>query len=153
MAKLKKWEIADVKKRATVCNAAKIILKTRLDHLLKTIEIYFENKDVENLHDVRIALRRVRYNMELFIVCFQRKLFLRFYRKVENLQDQSGFVRDLDVFKENMDALIRNENVRISKTIFNKVDKKRKNLESSLELELMKFKLSKSLKEFYKQIN
>ena len=63
MAKPKKWEISDIKKRATVCSAAKIILRIRLDFLVKAIEIYFENKDMENLHNVRIALRRVRYNM------------------------------------------------------------------------------------------
>ncbi len=153
MSKAKKWEIKGIRKKDSVCKAAKTILKARLDFLLSVIEKYFENKDVENLHQVRIALRRVRYNMELFISCFDRIIFMRFYKKVENLQDHSGQVRDLDVFKENMNLLIKDENVRISKTVFSKVDKRRTDLENTLELELMKFLHSKSLKEFYKLIS
>ena len=105
MSKTRKWEIAGIKKKQTVIKAAKIILKSRFDHLINTINIYFEEPSVENLHQVRIALRRVRYNMELFIACFDRKLLLKLYNKVESLQDHSGFVRDLDVFKENLNSL------------------------------------------------
>jgi hypothetical protein len=105
MSKTKKWEIKGIRKKQTVLKAAKIILKQRVDHLIKTINNYFKEQSVENLHQVRIALRRVRYNMELFISCFDRKLFLKLYNRVESLQDNSGFVRDLDVFKENIASL------------------------------------------------
>ena len=105
MSKSKKWEIGGIKKKQTVVRAAKIILKSRFDHLIATINSYFKEPSVENLHQVRIALRRARYNMELFIACFDRKLLLKLYNKVESLQDHSGFVRDLDVFKENLNSL------------------------------------------------
>jgi len=105
MSKSKKWEIEGIKKKQTVIKAAKIILKSRFDHLIVTINSYFNEPSVENLHQVRIALRRVRYNMELFIACFDRKLLLKVYDSVESLQDHSGFVRDLDVFKENLNSL------------------------------------------------
>jgi hypothetical protein len=111
MGKSKKWEIEGIKKKQIVLKAAKIILKSRLDHLIETINNYFEEQSVENLHQVRIALRRVRYNMELFISCFDRKLFLKLYNEVESLQDNSGFVRDLDVFKENITSLTTEGNV------------------------------------------
>ena len=107
MSKSKKWEIGGIKKKQTVIKAAKIILKSRFDHLITTINSYFKNPSVENLHQVRIALRRVRYNMELFIACFDRKLLLKLYNKVESLQNHSGFVRDLDVFKENLNSLTK----------------------------------------------
>ena len=109
--------------------------------------------DVENLHDVRISLRRVRYNMELFISCFNRKQFLGIYNAVQELQDLSGAVRDLDVFKENINLLIQNEKVRVNKTILQKVEKKRKRLEEELKLALMKFLHSKKLKNFYKLVS
>jgi len=112
MSKIKKWEIEGIKKKQNVCKAGKIIIKSRLDHLIKTIDNYFNEQSVENLHQVRIALRRVRYNMELFIVCFNRKLHLRLYKMVEVLQDNSGFVRDLDVFKENINSLKTDESVK-----------------------------------------
>jgi len=153
MRKSKKWEIKGIKKRQSVCNAAKIILKSRLDHLINTIDNYFNDRTVENLHQVRIALRRVRYNMELFIICFERRLFLRFYKKIELLQDNSGFVRDLDVFIENISLLGTEENIKISPSVQIKIEGKRNELESSLELELMKFQHSKTLKDFYKSLN
>jgi len=153
MSKTKKWEIDGINKRQSFCNASKIILKERLDHLINKIDDYFKERNVENLHDVRIALRRVRYNMELFIICFDRKIFLRFYNSIENLQDLSGLVRDLDVFKENISSLIAEENVKVSRSVSSKVEKKRNILENKLELELMKFLHSKSLKDFYKLLN
>ena len=153
MRKSKKWEIKGIKKRQSVCNAAKIILKSRLDHLINTIDNYFNDRTVENLHQVRIALRRVRYNMELFIICFERRLFLRFYKKIELLQDNSGFVRDLDIFKENITLLRTEENIKINPSVKIRIDSKRNELESRLELELMKFLHSKTLKDFYKSLN
>jgi len=110
MSKPKKWEIDGINKKQKICKAGKIILKSRLDHLTKTIDSYFSEQSVENLHQVRIALRRVRYNMELFIICFNRKLHLRLYKMVEALQDNSGFVRDLDVFEENIKSFKIEEN-------------------------------------------
>ena len=153
MAKQKKWEINEINKRGRVSNAAKLIIGTRLSHLLVTIEKYFQKMDVENLHDVRISLRRVRYNMELFISCFNRKQFFGLYKAVQELQDLSGAVRDLDVFKENVNSLIQNEKARVSKTVLQKVEKKRKKLEDELKLGLMKFVHSKKLKNFYKLVS
>ena len=153
MAKQKKWEITEIKKGGRVSNAAKLIIRTRLSHLLETIEKYFEKMDVENLHDVRISLRRVRYNMELFISCFNRKQFLGVYNAVQELQDLSGVVRDLDVFKENINALVQIEKARVNKTVLQKVEKKRKKLEEELKLALMKFVHSKKLKNFYKLVS
>ena len=128
MGKSKKWEIKGIKKRQGFCNAGKIILKSRLDHLIKTIDNYFNDRTVENLHQVRIALRRVRYNMELFIICFDRRLFLRFYKKVEALQDISGLVRDLDVFKENMTSLKTEDGVIINPSVLAKIEVRRNSL-------------------------
>ena len=153
MSKEKKWEIKGVKKKSGYCSAGKSVLKQRINFLISTIDLYFKNKNEESLHQVRIALRRVRYNMELFLICFDRKKFLRFYTKIQKLQDYSGLVRDLDVFKQNMNLLITDEKVKISKTVFNKVEIKKNNLEEKFEIELMKFTHSKALKDFYKFIS
>jgi len=153
MSTTKKWEIQELEKQKSFCKAGKIILKSRIDYLLTSIDNYFKDKSVENLHNVRIALRRVRYNMELFISCYERKQFLRFYKKVENLQDLSGLARDLDVFKGNIKSLIEVEKVRINRSLLKTVDEKRHNLENNLEIELMKFLHSKTLKDFYKLLN
>lgn len=153
MAKQKKWEINDINKRSRVSSAANLIIRVRLMHLLSTIEKYFQEMDVENLHDVRISLRRVRYNMELFISCYNKKQFFNIYNEIQQLQDFSGAVRDLDVFKENINSLMKNDKVRISKTVFQKVELKRKKMEEDLKLALMKFVHSKRLKNFYKLVS
>ena len=153
MSKSKKWEIEELKNEKSFCEAGRIILKSRIDYLLSSIDNYFKERTVEDLHNVRIALRRVRYNMELFISCYERKLFLRFYKKIENLQDLSGLARDLDVFKGNIKSLVEVENVKVNRSVLKKVDEKRVNLEDNLEIELMKFLHSKSLKDFYKLLN
>ena len=153
MAKIKKWEIQGIKKGGRVSTTAKLVLKTKLTHLFSTIETYFQEMNEENLHDVRISLRRVRYNMELFISCFHRKQFFSLYNKIQLLQDLSGLVRDLDVFKENIKSLIEEEKVRVNKSILEKVEKRRKDLEEDLKLELMKFIHNKSVKNFYKSVS
>ena len=63
MSKSKKWEIEELRDEKSFCEAGRIILKSRIDYLLSSIDNYFKDRTVENLHNVRIALRRVRYNM------------------------------------------------------------------------------------------
>jgi CHAD domain-containing protein len=152
MAKVKKWEIENLKKNQKVSSASKLILKERMTYLFQTIEKYFNELSVENLHDIRIALRRVRYNMELFISCFNRKQFMNIYNTIQHLQDISGAVRDLDVFKENINLLIKEEKVKVNKAILIKVEQRRSELEDQLKLALMKFLHSKAVKNFYKLV-
>jgi len=151
MAKIKKWEIENLSGEKTLCEGANIILGNRIDYLLAAIKTFFEEETVENLHAIRIALRRVRYNMELFPYCFDRKKFLIFYKRIVSLQGISGNVRDLDVLTENITSL-KNEKVRITKTVFTKVEEKRIGLKDTLKLELMKFIHSKSLSNFQKMV-
>jgi CHAD domain-containing protein len=148
----KKWEITDLSKSKSLNVSAKIIMIYRIEQLLSDIKIFFGNETVENLHNVRIALRRVRYNMELFTSCFDRKKFLIFYKRIEFLQDASGKVRDLDVLTQNMNSL-KDENIRITKLIFKKIGEQRENLNETLKLELMKFTHSKALSNFQKLLS
>ena len=149
MAK-KKWELKGLRKKLTFQDAAVKIVSERLNQLNSSIKIFLEQKTVENLHLVRIALRRVRYNMELFTICFDKKIFVLFYKKIETLQDLSGKVRDLDVMKENIELLNKNDKVEISEVIRTKVNQKRDRLNNTFILELMKFNHSKALKSFMK---
>lgn len=150
MAKKKSWEIESLKATRSLDKTAKTILKERISSLVDKIDAYFSDPTVENLHAVRIALRRVRYSMELFIICFDRKLFFRFYNKIQKLQDLSGFVRDLDVLLLNMDSLKKEEKVSVSDSIYKKVHENKFELEENFRLELMKFMHSKVYKDFSK---
>ena len=148
----KKWEIEGIDIHKTLCDSTKVILTQRVEYLLAEIQNFFENETIGNLHRIRIALRRVRYNMELFKACFDKKKFLIFYKRVEFLQDVSGNVRDLDVLSQNMLA-IKEEKIRITKSVIKKIGEKRENLKENFKLELMKFIHSKALSNFQKLLS
>jgi len=149
----RKWEIEKLKDSKQLKKSANLILKNRIESLLSYTEKYFKDHTVENLHDVRIALRRVRYSMELFIVCYDKKVFLKFYNKIQLLQDISGAVRDVDVSTENLNSLIEENHIKIESGILNKTSEKKNLLEEKFKLELMKFTLSKIFKDFLKNIS
>lgn len=148
----KKWEIKGLDARKTLCESAKVILAERINYLLAEVGNFFNEETVENLHKTRIALRRVRYNMELFKACFDKKKFLIFYKRIEFLQDISGKVRDLDVLKQNMIA-IKEEKIKVTKAVFKKIGEKKENLKENFKLELMKFIHSKALSNFQKLLS
>ena len=148
----RKWEIDKLKNTKQFKKSANLILKDRIESLLTFTKKYFNDLSVENLHDVRIALRRVRYSMELFIVCYDKKIFIKFYNKVQHLQDLSGNVRDIDISIENINSLVNDNNIKIDDAIILKAKEKKILLEEKFRLELMKFTLSKVLKDFLKLV-
>lgn len=149
----RKWEIEKLKVTKQFKKSADLILRNRIESLLSYTDKYFKNLSVENLHDVRIALRRVRYSMELFIICYDKKIFIKFYNKVQILQDLSGNVRDVDISLENINYLVTDNHIKIDNDIILKANEKKILLEEKFKLELMKFTLSKILKDFLKQLS
>lgn len=149
----RKWEIEKLKDSKQLKKTANIVLKNRIESLLIYIDKYFEELSVASLHDVRIALRRVRYSMELFIVCYNKKIFLKFYSNIQSLQDSSGSVRDVDISLENINSLATEKQIKIDSEIITKAIEKKTLLEEDFRLKLKKFILSKSFKDFLKQIS
>lgn len=148
-----KWEIEKLKYNKQLKQSADTILKERIDSLLKSINKYLKNKSVEKLHDVRIALRRVRYSMELFVICYDKKFFISFYNKIQKLQDISGAVRDIDISIENINSIAKEGNIKIDAVIFEKAKSKKISLEEKFIFDLAKFITGNNLKAFYKQIS
>jgi len=148
-----KWEIEKLKYSKQLRRSADIISITRIDSLLKFIEKYLKNNSIENLHDVRIALRRIRYSMELFIICYNKKIFTKFYNKIQKLQDTSGAVRDVDISIENISFIVKEENIQIDSLIFEKAMTRKITLQEKFISDLTKFINGKILKDFYKQIS
>jgi len=54
-------------------------------------------EDIEPLHDMRVASRRLRAALEVFRPCFPRKLYKRALKRVKALADAVGERRDRDV--------------------------------------------------------
>jgi len=149
----KKWQIDDLENGLTFCKAAELVLKNRLNQVLQDINTYFSSESVEGLHRVRISLRRLRYSMELFISCYDKKKFMILYKRVTELQDLSGQVRDFDVMSANMNDLLEKDKVRITENVINKVYDIRSGFQVKLKLELMRFIHSKAVKNFEGLLN
>ncbi len=148
----KKWKISKLRNSKKLKSIANLILRQRVNTVLDLFDKYLSNKTIENLHDVRIGLRRVRYNLELFLVCYDELLFSKFYNKIEKLQNLSGEVRDLDVLLLNLEKL-KASAVEIEDIIIDKVKENRANLENELINQIEKFLKSKALKQFLREIN
>jgi CHAD domain-containing protein len=56
-----------------------------------------ETSDIERVHDMRVATRRLRAAMEIFAPCFPRKEHKRLLKEVKALADALGERRDRDV--------------------------------------------------------
>ncbi len=93
----KKWFVSGIKLNNTFYNEGKRVLRQKLSQVLSNMDKYLKTHDVEDLHQLRISIRRLRYPLEIFINFFPKKLFWNFYNKINQLQDSTGHGRDLDV--------------------------------------------------------
>lgn len=53
--------------------------------------------DIEFVHDMRVASRRLRAAMDNFADCFEKEPFKKYYKQIQTITRTMGTVRDLDV--------------------------------------------------------
>jgi CHAD domain-containing protein len=73
------------------------VVSVRADELLEHSEGVLDTTDIERVHDMRVASRRLRAAMEVFEPCFPRKRFRAALREVKAIADALGERRDCDV--------------------------------------------------------
>ncbi len=66
-----------------------------------------EGSDIEELHDMRVATRRMRSAMRVFRPYYQKKAIRPFLKGLRQAGRALGSVRDLDVFMENAAAYLQ----------------------------------------------
>ncbi|MGH2986986.1 MAG: CHAD domain-containing protein [Solirubrobacterales bacterium] len=76
--------------------AAKVVA-IRASELAERSVGVLDTQDIEPLHDMRVATRRLRAALEVFEPCFPRKRFKAVLREVKDLADALGERRDRDV--------------------------------------------------------
>jgi CHAD domain-containing protein len=150
MTRKYKWEIKDLSADKSFKASAKLVLQQRLKSLTNAIKKFLNEETSENLHQIRIALRRLRYNMEIFLSCFDKETFIAFYQEVAKLQDMTGTKRDLDVLADNVKSF--SSGGKDVDSFLGEVEEKNKRLKDELTLELMKFTHGSGLKDFNKMI-
>src|SRR3712207_3960455 len=78
------------------------IVRVRARELFEHAEGVLDTSDIERVHDMRVASRRLRAVLEIFAPCFPQSEFKGVLRDVKQLADALGERRDPDV---HIDAL------------------------------------------------
>ncbi len=63
--------------------------------------------EIEGVHDMRVATRRLRAALEVFAPCFPRKAHAGVLKQVKDLADRLGERRDPDVAIEELEAMAK----------------------------------------------
>ncbi len=82
---------------ASLAENAPLILHTRLEEMYKFAPFIHDPANVEELHNMRIAAKRLRYTLEVFAPVFRSKGFTALYDQVKDIQERIGDIHDADV--------------------------------------------------------
>ncbi len=81
------------------------ILRTRFDEMTAHEQGTIDGSDIEALHDMRVASRRVQAVFKMFRGIFPKKKFKAEYNELRLLIRSLGEVRDYDVFIDKTEKL------------------------------------------------
>jgi CHAD domain-containing protein len=95
-------EIEDLGEAATFREAAASAVEVRAEEVFEHSDGVLDTTDIERVHAMRVATRRLRAVMEIFATAFPRKEHRRLLREVKALADALGERRDRDVAIEAM---------------------------------------------------
>ena len=95
MAKAK--PIGDLTADAAYADAAAKIVAARAGELIEHAHGVLDTGDIERVHDMRVATRRLRAALEIFEPCFPSKHYRQALAEVKRLANALGERRDRDV--------------------------------------------------------
>jgi CHAD domain-containing protein len=87
--------------------AAARVVEVRAAEVFEHAEGVLDLDDIERVHDMRVATRRLRAALEVFAVCFPAKRHRKALKRVKALADALGERRDRDVSIEFLEAFAR----------------------------------------------
>ena len=93
---------------SVVFNARKII-DVRLEEMLSFAKHVGDPTRIEEIHNLRIAAKRLRYTLEMFRFAFPKDLG-DLISEVKEVQEHIGNMRDADVMIERVSAIIEQDN-------------------------------------------
>jgi len=85
--------------------AAALAMEVRAAEVFGHAEGVLDVGDIERVHDMRVATRRLRAVMEVFAPCFPAKEHAKLLKEVKRLADALGDRRDPDVAIEELEAI------------------------------------------------
>lgn len=96
----------DIASDATFLEAAHTSLRQQLQEMISHLDGTRRGDDIEALHDMRVASRRLRAALSVFAAAFPPKPFGLIEKEVAKTTDALGAVRDSDVQIEFLQAAI-----------------------------------------------
>lgn len=90
---------------APFASAAARAVEIRAAEVFEQADGVLDLDDVERVHDMRVATRRLRAALEVFEPCFPRKSWRKALKRVKALADALGERRDVDVEIELLESL------------------------------------------------
>src|SRR4051795_12697957 len=85
--------------------AAAATVAVRAEELFEQSENVLDTTDIERVHDMRVASRRLRAVLEIYAPCFPGDQFKPLLREVKDLADALGERRDPDVLLDRLATL------------------------------------------------
>jgi CHAD domain-containing protein len=79
------------------CAAMRDLIAARFGALWKAVPAAVAGDDIDGVHDVRVASRRLRAAMDVAIDCFPSEWYRPLHRTAKEITSALGSVRDLDV--------------------------------------------------------
>src|SRR5436305_14317262 len=95
-------EIEGFAEASSFAQAAALAVETRTDELFAFREGVLDISDIERLHDMRVASRRLRAALEIFAPCFPEQAHRRALDDVKSLADALGERRHRDVHSDEL---------------------------------------------------
>jgi CHAD domain-containing protein len=90
-------EIPGLEAGMATADAAAAIVAGRADEVVAHSRDVLDVGDIERVHDMRVATRRLRAALEIFKVCFPQREHRAVLKEVKRLADSLGERRDRDV--------------------------------------------------------
>ena len=78
------------------------LLQTRGEKMLEWYDEVIKHEDIEAVHKMRVASRRLRATLDAYEAACNPKYFKKLYRRVKDLADVLGKARDTDVMIEDL---------------------------------------------------
>ena len=98
-------EIPGIASDLSFREAAARAIETRSEELFAHSEGVLDTEDIERVHAMRVATRRLRAVLEIFAPCFPSKEHGRVLKVVKRLADALGERRDPDVAIESLEGI------------------------------------------------
>src|SRR4051812_15263422 len=86
-------------------DAAAATVETRADEVFEHSADVLDTGDIERVHDMRVATRRLRAALEVYAAAFPKKPHKAALREVKALADTLGERRDPDVHIEELERI------------------------------------------------